>query len=189
MITYFILIKGAKGSAIIPPEMAQWFTQHSFLVFLMIIPVAAIILQALIFLKINILKPIVLIGTFALAMSFAANDLVNFIGVPMAGYHAFRVAAASDSPLTMMMGALGEEVPTQTYLLLLSGLVMVLTLWFSRKARTVTETEISLGQQDEGMERFGSTFLSRFIVGMTRNTLDVEQSIGPHPGCFSSCRL
>ncbi|MCP4582145.1 MAG: inorganic phosphate transporter [candidate division Zixibacteria bacterium] len=181
MITYFILVKGAKGSSIIPPETAQWFLSNAVLMFLIIIPVSAIILQFMIFMKINIFKPIVLIGTFALAMAFAANDLVNFIGVPMAGYHAYQAAAASDAPLTIAMDALGKKVPTETYLLLLAGLVMVVTLWFSRKARTVTETEIGLGQQDEGVEKFESSFLSRFIVRLTRNSFDVVRWIIPGP--------
>jgi len=181
MITYFILVKGAKGSSIIAPETAQWFISNAVLMFLIIIPISAIILQVLILMKINIFKPIVLIGTFALAMAFAANDLVNFIGVPMAGYHAYQAAAASDAPLTITMDALGKKVPTETYLLLLAGLVMVVTLWISRKARTVTETELGLGQQDEGAERFESSFLSRFIVRIMRNSFDAVRWMIPNP--------
>ena len=91
-----------------------------------------------------------LVGTFALAMAFASNDLVNFIGVPLAGWHAYKTAIASSDPLNITMGALGAKVQSQNLLLLIAGFVMVLTLWFSKKARTVTQTEISLGQQDEG---------------------------------------
>jgi hypothetical protein len=116
--------------------------------------------------RINILKIIVLIGTFALAMAFASNDLVNFIGVPLAGLYAYQTAVASGDPLNITMEALSAKVQSQNLLLFLAGVIMVLTLWISKKARTVTQTEISLGQQDEGTERFESIWISRGIVGM-----------------------
>lgn len=180
-ITYFILIKGAKGSAIISPDTAEWLKENALLIYVVVFPVSGVILQFLLWMKVNIFKPIILIGTFALAMSFAANDLVNFIGVPMAGYHAYKAASASQNPLGITMDALGQEVPTETYLLLLAGLIMVFTLWLSRKARTVTETELSLGQQDEVEEKFESSFVSRFIVRMTRNGFDVVKQLIPRP--------
>ncbi|MFH1701607.1 MAG: inorganic phosphate transporter [Candidatus Zixiibacteriota bacterium] len=179
MITYFILVKGAKGSTIISPDSAQWIVSHTFQIFILIIPILALILQVLLMMKISIFKLIVLIGTFALAMAFAANDLVNFIGVPMAGFHAYNAAISSDAPLTITMDALGKEVPTETYLLLISGFIMVVTLWISKKARTVTETEISLGQQHEGVERFDSSFMSRFIVTTIRGFFDVIVKFTP----------
>ncbi len=166
-ITFFILIKGAKGATFITPEMYAWIKSHSMLILSSMFVLSALVLQLLMLLfRINILKIIVLIGTFALAMAFASNDLVNFIGVPLAGLNAYQVAAASGDPLNITMGALSEKVHTQSYLLLLAGVIMVLTLWFSKKARTVTQTEISLGQQDEGTERFESIWISRSIVGM-----------------------
>lgn len=180
-ITYFILVKGAKGASFIPEETAEWIKANAFTMLVSICIVSAVILQILMFLRINILKPIVLIGTFALAMAFAANDLVNFIGVPMAGIHAYEAAAATDSPLSITMGALSQKVPTETYMLLIAGLVMVITLWISKKARTVTETELSLGQQDEGQEKFESSFLSRVIVRMVINFFNMFQKIIPEP--------
>jgi len=99
-------------------------------------------------------------------MAFAANDLVNFIGVPLAGIEAFQIASASGNPLTVAMEALQNPIQTNTLLLLLAGGIMVGTLWISRKARTVTKTEVSLGRQDEGFERFGSFVISRIIVRM-----------------------
>jgi phosphate/sulfate permease len=180
-ITYFILIKGANGASFITPEMAEWFASHAATILLGIFAVSAVVLQMLLFLRADILKPIVLIGTFALAMAFAANDLVNFIGVPMAGFHAYRAACASDSPLSGTMDALGEKVPTETGFLLLAGVIMVLTLWTSKKARTVTETEISLGQQDEAEERFESTLLSRVIVRMMVGFFETASRLIPHP--------
>jgi phosphate/sulfate permease len=99
-------------------------------------------------------------------MAFAANDLVNFIGVPLAGMSAYDVAMGTGDPLNVTMGALQKKVHTDTVLLLLAGTIMVITLWVSRKARTVTKTEINLGRQDEGSERFESSALSRIIVRM-----------------------
>lgn len=165
-ITYFILIKGAKGATFISTSQADWIKNNSFLIMFLMFIISGVVLQILLLFKINILKSIVLIGTFALAMAFAANDLVNFIGVPLAGFHAYLFADASGSPLTVTMDALGDKVPTETYLLMIAGLIMVITLWKSKKARTVTDTEVSLGTQGESDEKFESAMLSRTIVRM-----------------------
>ncbi|WP_456408732.1 inorganic phosphate transporter [Caldithrix abyssi] len=178
-ITYFILIKGAKGAAFITPEMLKWIQTHAFSMLAIIFAVSAIFLQILIFLNINILKPIVLIGTFALAMAFAANDLVNFIGVPMAGYHAYEAAVQTSAPLTTTMEALNSKVPAEPHLLLLAGIIMVVTLAFSKKARTVTKTEIDLSRQSEGEERFESVFLARKIVKFFIRFFDAVKKILP----------
>ena len=170
-ITFFILIKGAKGATFMTPGMVTWIKGHSFLIMCVIFGVSAVIFQVMLsFFKVNILKPIILVGTFALAMAFAANDLVNFIGVPLAGLNAYQTAIASTDPMGIAMTALSKQVHSHTFLLLLAGAIMVLTLWLSRKAKTVTETEISLGQQDEGTERFESIWLSRKIVNMVDST-------------------
>ena len=166
-ITFFILIKGAKGASFMTPEAVSWVKSHSFLILSGIFILSAIILQiAISFFRVNVFKPIVLVGTFALAMAFAANDLVNFIGVPLAGLSAYKTAMAAGDPLTVNMSALSHKVQSQTGVLLLAGLIMVVTLWLSKKARTVTETEISLGHQEETTERFESIWLSRTIVSM-----------------------
>ncbi len=167
MITYFILIKGAKGASFITPEMLKWIKANTWTIMFACFAVSAIILQVLlIFTKVNILKPIVLIGTFALAMAFAANDLVNFIGVPLAGLSSYQAASVNSNPLSMTMEALQKPVQTNTLYLLIAGFIMIITLWISRKARTVTKTEINLGSQYEEVERFGSSPLSRSIVRM-----------------------
>lgn len=178
-ITYFILVKGAKGASFMSKQDVAWIKGNTVFLLLIIFVVSAIILQVLQVLKFNILKPIVLVGTFALAMAFAANDLVNFIGVPMAGLHAYESAMATASPLTATMGALGSKVQTETFFLLLAGVIMVVTLWLSKKARTVTETELSLSQQDEGNERFESIFLSRAIVRLVLHVSDTMRLIVP----------
>jgi phosphate/sulfate permease len=180
-ITYFILVKGAKGASFMTKAAAAWIDNNTSLLLLIIFVVSAVILQILQVMKFNILKPIVLIGTFALAMAFAANDLVNFIGVPLAGLHAFKAAMATANPLTVTMGALAQKVQSETLILLGAGLVMVLTLWLSKKARTVTETELNLSQQDEGHERFDSISLSRSIVRLVLHIGDITRIVVPRP--------
>ena len=166
-ITFFILVKGAKGATFMDAQTVAWIKHHSLTIMAGIFVVSAVIFQTLQSLfRVNILKPIVLVGTFALAMAFAANDLVNFIGVPLAGLNAFQSALASADPLNVTMDALSKKVHSQTLIMLFAGTIMVITLWASKKARTVTETEISLGHQDEGMERFESVWLSRRIVNL-----------------------
>ncbi len=167
VITYFILIKGAKGTSFLSPETVTWIKTHAWTILSGGFVIFAIFFQLLsLFTNINILKPIVLVGTFALAMAFAGNDLVNFIGVPLAGMSAYQVASEAANPLLTTMEALQKATQTNTFLLLIAGAIMVATLWISRKARTVTQTEIGLGRQDEGIERFGSSTISRVIVRM-----------------------
>jgi phosphate/sulfate permease len=181
-ITFFILIKGAKGASFMTEQALNWIHHHTLTILGGIFIVSAIVLQILISLfKINILKPVVLVGTFALAMAFAANDLVNFIGVPLAGLKAFTTALASTDPMNVTMEALTKSVQTQTGLLLLAGSIMVATLWVSKKARTVTETEISLGKQDEGPERFESIWLSRKIVTLFYHVFSSLRTVIPSP--------
>jgi len=165
-IIYFILIKGAKGAAFITPERADWIKSHTIVILLACFVLSAVLLQVLLLLRVNILKPIVLIGTFALAMAFAANDLVNFIGVPMAGLQAYKVASASGDLTGTTMDALGSQIRPVGYLLILAGVIMVITLWRSKKAKTVIETTVNLSQQDEGEERFDSSPVSRILVRM-----------------------
>lgn len=174
-ITYFIFIKGAKGASFIDESFVLWLKDNTMEILGLSFVGWTILLQLLKWLfRLNILKMIVLVGTFALAMSFAGNDLVNFIGVPLAGLAAYQEFVQEGNNMMLMDGLL-EPVTANTYLLLLAGLVMVVTLWTSRKARSVTETEVNLGRQYEGYERFGSTGLSRGIVRMV---MGVSGAIG-----------
>ncbi|MCB0458320.1 MAG: inorganic phosphate transporter, partial [Flavobacteriaceae bacterium] len=115
---------------------------------------------------------VIAIGTFGLALAFSGNDLVNFIGVPMAAYHSYEAWVASgEVASTFSMNVLEEKVPAEPFLLFIAGFVMVITLWFSKKARTVTETEIGLSRQGEGSEKFNPNILSRAVVkGSTKLT-------------------
>ncbi len=181
-ITFFILVKGSKGATFMDAETVSWIKNNSLTIMGAIFVVSAVIFQVLLTVfKMNILKPIVLVGTFALAMAFAANDLVNFIGVPLAGLNAFQSALASADPLNATMEALSKKVQSQTFIMLIAGAIMVITLWVSKKARTVTETEISLGQQDEGMERFESIWISRRIVNLFDGLFNSVRAITPPP--------
>jgi len=167
-ITYFILIKGAKGSSFLTAQSVIWIKDHTVWILLFSFAGWSLILQlAMRIFRINILKIIVLIGTFALAMAFAGNDLVNFIGVPLAGLESFRafVSSAVSEPGLYTMESLKEPVQTPTIFLLIAGLVMVGTLWFSRKARSVTKTTLDLSRQDAGKERFESSAVARSLVG------------------------
>ena len=135
-------------------------------------------------LKIDIYKLIIIIGTFALAVAFAGNDLVNFIGVPIAAYNSYESWFAAYQtfgtiPSEFGMQSLAQKVPTQPYLLLLAGIIMVLTLWFSSKAKAVVKTSVDLSRQDEGKERFQPNFLSRHIVRYTIYTSEFINSILP----------
>jgi len=166
-ITYFILIKGAKGSSFISKDMLIWIKSNTLTILVSCFVGWTVILQLLVWLvRLNILKVIVLVGTFALAMAFAGNDLVNFIGVPLAGFKSFQafIASGASDPYGLTMEMLSGKVQTETYLLLIAGIVMTVTLWFSKKARSVTETELSLSNQNEGDERFGSSYFGRLIV-------------------------
>jgi len=181
-ITYFILIKGSKGASFITPETLAFIKGNTWLILLASFGVCAVLLQILLsFTRINILKLIVLIGTFALAMAFAANDLVNFIGVPLAGLSAYQEAGATANPLTATMEALTKPVQGNTILLLMAGVIMVVTLWVSRKSRSVTKTELRLGRQEEGFERFESTVLSQAIVRLVSSLFESVGKLFPAP--------
>ena len=187
-ITYFILIKGIKGSTFSGLEinpgvtLTDWIKNSQVQILTYGFIAWVVVLQIFKMLKINILKVIVLTGTFALAMAFAGNDLVNFIGVPLAGYHAFLDWSASGaSPDSYLMSGLTGKVPTEYYLLLSAGFIMVITLWVSKKARTVIKTSIDLSRQDEGDEKFGSSLIARNIVRASIKTTQAVEKVIPAP--------
>jgi len=186
-ITYFMLIKGVKGSSFAAYEISPgetldtWVQHHSWLVLLVSFGGWTVIIQLLSWIfNIDILKVIVLVGTFALAMAFAGNDLVNFIGVPVAGFKSFQAwqAGGGLSPESFSMEMLAGKSSTPIFMLLMSGLIMVVTLVLSKKAQAVTETEVNLGRQSEGMERFGSSLVARLMVRSTiRFNKRVEKAV------------
>ncbi len=178
-IAYFILIRGARGSVFVTEERLAWIESNTMTILFFMALISGFILQCLLFFKINVFKPIILVGTFAIAMSFAANDLVNFIGVPLAGYHALKIARDLPNPMTATMEQLGGAFQTEWYLLVGSGAIMVATLWFSRKARALSRTELGLSSQSERFEHSESTFLARTIVRMAISFIDTLRFILP----------
>ncbi len=163
---YFLLIKGLKGAAFLPASLVGWTANNTWTLIGLSFTFASLILFLLYTLfKVNILKLVVLFGTFSLAMAFAGNDLVNFIGVPIAGFESYKAWASSGEVAeSFSMNILSQAYPTNTYLLTGAGLIMIITLWFSKKARSVTETEVNLGRQHEGLERFSPNWLAKGIV-------------------------
>ncbi|HRD79164.1 MAG TPA: inorganic phosphate transporter [Saprospiraceae bacterium] len=168
LLTYFLLFKGIKGASFVSEGFVKWVGTHTTQLLVISCVFWTLIMQTLITVfRVNVLKVVVLFGTFSLAMAFAGNDLVNFIGAPIAGLESFMAWRSSGIPADEFnMGVLGKQVKTNTVLLLIAGAIMVLTLWLSKKARSVTDTEVSLGRQDEGIENFAPNFLARGIVNI-----------------------
>ena len=174
-IIYFIIVKGLKSASIFSPEILgligenpELFLLGNFIVWTFF----SWVINS--FLKINIYTLIIVLGTFALAMAFAGNDLVNFIGVPLAALEWFN--SWSDSGIMAAKFTIeNQPVQTPTLLLLASGVIMVITLWFSSKAKAVVKTSVDLSRQDEGDERFQPNFLSRQIV---KFTIQANQNLG-----------
>lgn len=169
-ITYFILIKGLKDASFMTDETYKVIQENTIAIIIGSFVLWTVLLQVFSWIfKVNPLKIVVLAGTFALAMAFAGNDLVNFIGVPLAGFEAYKTYVANQGT-DLLMGNLLGEIKTPMYFLFGAGVIMVITLWFSKKARTVADTELKLSRQDEGSERFGSSAFSRYLVRRVVNT-------------------
>ena len=164
-IIYFIFIKGLKGTPYYK-ELSGFLKNNE----LLIVALAFIVLTALsyVFQKFSqksILIIIILVGTFGLALAFSGNDLVNFIGVSMAAYHSYEAWSISGiDPTLFSMEVLDKKVPAEPLLLFIAGGIMVITLWFSKKAKTVAETEIGLSRQNDTHEKFTPNILSRSLV-------------------------
>ncbi len=178
-ITYFAIFKGLKGSVLVSQGMLDYL-EHNMGTALLYTFIGWTVFMAILqhLFRVKILKVIVLTGTAALAMAFAGNDLVNFIGVSMAGYDSFQIArevTASGGDINQLhMGRLSEPVVANIWWLLAAGVIMVLALWFSKKSRSVTETEVNLARKGDGVERFSSSPLSRHMV---RSSLNFSKSI------------
>ena len=167
-IIYFAVFKGLK-SVLAGHAFVNWVDSHLLLALLICWAFSSLVLLFIQRFKVNILRITILSGTFALALAFAGNDLVNFIGVPVAGFDAFSIAKHAGSTDILMEG-LNENVPANFTILLAAGAVMILTLWTSKKAMHVSETEISLSaQDDDAQQQYGSSLFSRTIVRAALN--------------------
>jgi phosphate/sulfate permease len=166
-ILYFMLFKGLKQLSFMSADVKAYLDENILMVLGLTFVVSTILMQLLHMLKVNVFRVIVLCGTFALATAFAGNDLVNFIGVPLAGYSSFLDFTANGSaftPDTFMMHSLHDSATTPIYFLAAAGAIMVFSLATSKKARKVVETEVGLSRKSEGDEMFGSSKVARSLV-------------------------
>lgn len=166
-ISFFILIKGAKNLSFLSEDVKDWIKYNQILLIGINFILWTIVSQILIFFRINILRIIILIGTFSLALAFAGNDLVNFIGIPIAALQSYDIFVASGStdPRNFMMAELANNnIVAPVYYLIIAGVIMIITLWTSKKAKNVIQTSLNLSKQDDGEEDFNPNFLSRAIV-------------------------
>lgn len=177
---YFMLIKGMKGAVFITEEMHLWINTHTWMLLGICFVFFTILMQILYFLKVNVLKLVVLIGTFALAMAFAGNDLVNFIGVPLAGLDTYLDVRHSGVPIySLTMGSLNTMSAANTIYLVAAGLIMAVTLLTSKKAKIVLQTSLDLSKQNGGNESFGSSAIARALVRFTNNMVTAVDNILP----------
>lgn len=180
-IVYFLLIKGIKDLSFMTPELKGWINSHTSLIIGGCFLFFTLLMQLLHFLKVNVLKVIVLMGTFSLAMAFAGNDLVNFIGVPLSGLASFQDYAANGGGDAhgFLMNSLNGPANTPVYFLIGAGVIMVVALATSKKAKNVTKTEIGLGSQQGGDEMFGSSRIARRLVRWTLSVLAWVRRVTP----------
>lgn len=178
-IIYFTVFKGLKSSGLIPVELIEYVNNNIAVSLLVLWAISSVLLWILQRLKVNILRVSILAGTFSLALAFAGNDLVNFIGVPYAGYDSYMIAQASDVPIESM-SSLAKPTTANFWIMCAAGLVMVITLFTSKKAMRVIETERKLSSQsEEAPTNSEATMFSRGIVRGARAMNDAIQSILP----------
>ena len=192
VITYFLLVKGLKGAAFVPEKFADQVANNgAFIIGVTFVSatILTFVLQRLA--NINPLKIVVLLGTFSLAMAFAGNDLVNFIGVPITGLQSYGLWLESGLAASeFQMSALADAVKTPELMLYIAGLVMVLTLWFSSKAKKVSDTELKLSSQHEVDQRFKPNFISHAIVkASTKIGLSVQKMISRKTNVYINRRF
>lgn len=170
-IVWFLLIKGLKGSTLMTPDVKEMISQNTWLIIGGGMSVFSVLMTLLSAMKLPVLKFVVLLGTFALAMAFAGNDLVNFVGVPLTGLEAWQdyTANGNGDAQGFMMRSLMDSAHTPAPYLIGAGLVMVLALIFSKKAQNVVKTSVDLSRQDGGDEMFGSSGVARTLVRTSRS--------------------
>lgn len=182
-IIWFLLINGLKGSSFMTPELKTLINDNTWLILgggFVSFSVIMIVLSAF---KLPVLKMVVLLGTFALAMAFAGNDLVNFVGVPLSGLDAYNdfTANGNGDASGFMMKSLMGSAQTPIIYLILAGVVMVLSLIFSKKAQNVVKTSVDLSRQDEGDEMFGSSAIARVLVRHSQKVSSAITEAMPKP--------
>lgn len=181
-IIYFMLIKGLKDTTFMSGEVLAWVDANTNIIVWGCFITSTIVMQILHWCKVNVFKIVVLLGTFALALAFAGNDLVNFIGVPLAGYAAyldFISYGGTVSPDGLLMTSLLGPAKTPWYFLIASGLVMVIALFTSKKAHNVVKTSLDLSRQSDGDEAFGTSPVARVLVRTCSNMSSSILSVVP----------
>lgn len=180
-IIYFVLISGLKESSFMTPENKLWIKENTGPLILYCFIGSTILMQIFQWIHINVFKVIVLMGTFALALAFAGNDLVNFIGVPLAGYSSFIDFSSQSGadPDTYLMTSLMGSAHTPWYFLVSAGLIMVIALFTSKKAHNVVKTSVDLSRQEEGEEAFGTSPVARVIVRLSSSISSSLSNIVP----------
>lgn len=170
-IIYFALLKGLKDSAFMTPDLKHYIKDNTLYIVGVTFVVSTVLMQILHFCKVNVFKIVIFLGTFALALAFAGNDLVNFVGVPLAALSAYQDFSVNGNGMadTYLMSSLNESAKTPFIYLFLSGIVMVIALATSKKAQNVVKTSVDLARQDEGEEMFGSSKVARSIVRGANN--------------------
>lgn len=183
-IIYFMLIKGLKTSSFMTGEFKDMVYANTGMIVLGCMVFFTILMQVLHWLKVNVFKVVILMGTFALALAFAGNDLVNFIGVPLAGYSSYMDLMAQGGTTTtdtFLMTSLLGPAQTPWYFLVGSGIVMVIALATSKKAQNVVKTSLDLSRQSDGEESFGTSPVARVLVRNCSNISATILSIVPTP--------
>lgn len=181
-LSYFMLIKGLKSAPFMTPESLAWISENTTLLVVGCFITFTLLMQILHWCRVNVFKIIVLLGTFSLALAFAGNDLVNFIGVPLAGFSAYTDYVANSNGVGIhdfMMTSLMSSAKTPAIFLFASGLIMVYALATSKKAKNVIKTSVDLARQEEGDEMFGSSALARTIVRRANNINDFLKRVIP----------
>lgn len=180
-IVYFALYKGLKGVQSVPvvADIIGYIDNHTFFSLFLIWVACSALLYFVQLFKVNILKVNILAGTFALALAFAGNDLVNFVGVPVAGYDSYMMARESGSTAMTMEALADPNASANMWLLLAAGAIMIITLWTSKRALSVSKTELSLSSQDESDGEYGSTAASRGVVRMAMNINSALERVTP----------
>ena len=182
-LSYFIFLKGLGKSPYISAEVRDFMQENISWLLCATFVVSSIAMLLVQLVKVNVFKFVVLMGTFALAMAFAGNDLVNFIGVPLAGldsYLDFTTNAQGVSADSYLMTSLMESAETPPFYLLLAGVIMIIAMATSKKAQNVIKTSVDLSRQDEGDEMFGSSLAARSIVRFCQETADRCSSVASH---------
>lgn len=181
-IMYFMLFKGLEDSSFASSGFHTWMNDNSGMLVLYCFIISTVLMQILHWLKVNVFKVVVLLGTFSLALAFAGNDLVNFIGVPLVGYSSyldFIANGAGATTDTFLMKSLLDPAVTPWYFLIASGVVMVIALYTSKKAHNVVKTSLDLSRQSEGEESFGTSPVARVLVRAASNASGTIMSVIP----------